>query len=183
MLKAACCAISTFGVPVNPYTWPRRIVAPLMYLGLLVLLLAIMLDKTDGVGPILFTPVGGFGALVVVGVTALHFWLRRREGAWQRREDRRLLGLDEQPSDADEDVLGPPDEAERLRLNEALDPQAHSRRLTMFRATMTIMPILGGVLILALGDSASDIIVASLIIAGGLLAGALFWWDMRRTRR
>ena len=168
---------------MNPYTWSRRIVAPLMYVGLLVLLLAIMLDKTAGVGPILFTPVGGSGALVVVAVTALHFWRRRREAAWQRREDRRLLGLDEQPSEADEEVMGPPDEAERLRLNEALDPRTHSRRLTTFRVTMTITPILGGVLILALADSTSDIIVATVIIAGGLLAGALFWWDMRRTRR
>jgi hypothetical protein len=168
---------------VNPYRWPRRVAAPLMYLGLLVLLLAIMLDKTEGVGPILFTPVGGLGALVVVAVTALHFWLRRREERWQRREDRRLLGLDELPSEADEEVLGPPDEAERLRLNAELDPRVRSRTLMMFRVGMTITPILGGVLILALADSASHFIVGTFVIAGGLLAGALFWWEARRIRR
>jgi len=113
---------------MNPYTWPRRVAAPLKYVGVLVLVLAIMLVSKDDIGPMLFTLVGGLGVLVVVAVAALHFWLRRREERWQRAEDRRILGLGPQPSEADEAVLGSPDEAEERRLNEELDPRAQTQR-------------------------------------------------------
>ena len=116
-------------MPVNPYTWPRRVAAPVMYLGLLVLLVAILFDSNDAFGPIVLTPVGGLGALTVAAVTALHFWLRRQEERWQRTEDRRILGLDTQPSEADEAVLGSADEADEQRLNEELDPRARPRKL------------------------------------------------------
>jgi len=114
---------------MNPYTWPRRLAAPLMYVGVLVLVLAIMLDSQDDIGPILFTPVGVLGGLVVVAVAALHFWLRRREERWQRAEDRRILGLEPEPSEVDDAVLGSPDDAEQRRLNEELDPRARPRKL------------------------------------------------------
>jgi hypothetical protein len=53
----------------------------------------------------------------------------------------------------------------------------------MSRVGLTLVPTVGGVLILARADSASHVIVGTLIAAGGLLAGAGFWWDARRSRR
>jgi hypothetical protein len=55
--------------------------------------------------------------------------------------------------------------------------------LRMYRVSMTITPILLGVFILAVADETSDIVMGTIVIAGGLLAGALFWWDIRRSRR
>jgi hypothetical protein len=55
--------------------------------------------------------------------------------------------------------------------------------LMMYRVGMTIAPILVGVFILAVADETSDIIMGTIVIAGGLLAGALFWWDIWRSRR
>ena len=53
----------------------------------------------------------------------------------------------------------------------------------IFRVVLTIVPILGGVLFLAQGGPASSIILGAILFVGGLLTGALFWWDARRRRQ
>jgi hypothetical protein len=50
----------------------------------------------------------------------------------------------------------------------------------IFRVGLTVTPILIGVFILSQGSAASDFILAAILIVGGLLTGALFWWDARR---
>jgi hypothetical protein len=53
----------------------------------------------------------------------------------------------------------------------------------IFRVGMTVTPILLGLFILTQGGEASRFIMATILIVGGLLGGALLWWDVRRARR
>ena len=52
----------------------------------------------------------------------------------------------------------------------------------ILRAGLTITPILLGVFILSQASEASHFIMGTIVIVGGLLTGALLWWDVRRSR-
>lgn len=45
----------------------------------------------------------------------------------------------------------------------------------IFRVVSALEPTLGGVLFLAQGGSASNIILGAIVFVGGLLTGGLFW--------